>query len=206
VAGRPELTGLRLSQVFRADEHKLVLGLELPALRLAEPNLLRLDAATLLEQAPLWVKVDDRAPARLQPCALAGQPDEHLMLDFGSDGRAVLTLRFGAGRGLLPYAPAALAMAWLSFEGPGEGGPALAGRHNWNEVLRIGLKPPLIGASVLELSATGIAGRPDEAWTARLLDGSGDALRELPVTGFRRLAPRAEVGRVWLPTVGGVTR
>ena len=217
VAGRPELRSLRLSQAFRAGPHGVVLSLELPALRAAEPNLLRLDEATLLRDAPLWGTVDGRPAARLQPCALPSLPDERLMLDFGTAGRTVLTLRYGADRGLVPYAPAALAAAWLSLgvDGATEGTRYIAeprhliydaGRHNWNEVLRIRLEPPLGGASVLELTATGIPGRADERWTARLLDGAGALLHELPVTGFRRLAPRAEVGRVWLPWCGGLTR
>lgn len=210
VAGRPELRGLRLSQAFRAGSQRLVLSLELPALRAAEPNLLRLDEATLIQDAPLWAAVDGRPAARLQPCALPSLPDERLMLDFGMAERAVLTLRYGADRGLVPYAPAALAAAWLSLglDGAAEQTRYVAeprhlvydaGRHNWNEILCIRLEPPLGGASVLELSATGIPGRPDEGWSARLLDGAGGPGRELPVTGFRRLAPRAGVGRVWLP-------
>ena len=76
-----------------------------------------------------------------------------------------------------------------------------AGRHNWDEVLRIRLVPPLGGASYLELRASGIAGRADEAWRARMLNASGGLRWEPPVTGFRRLAPRAEVGPVWLPLI-----
>lgn len=213
VAGRPELRSLRLSQAFRAGSRRLILSLELPALRAAEPNLLRLDEATMIKEPPLWAAVDGRPSARLQPCALPPLPDERLMLDFGTGGRAALTLRYGADRGLVPYTPAAVAAAWLSLGTDGESVNTRtiteprhliydAGRHNWNEVLRIRLRPPLGGASVLELTAAGIPGRPDERWTARLLDGSGALLLELPVTGFRRLAPRAGVGRVWLPWAG----
>ncbi len=212
VAGRPELRHLSLSQPYRAAGRAISLSLELPDLRAAEPNLRRLDEAQLLQQAPLLAQVEGGPPARLQPCGLPGLPAEQLRLDLGEAGRVFLTLRYGPGRGLLPYAPAALSAAWLDLRL--EGRPQQrrltapthlsydAARHNWNEQLLLRLDPPLAGAAALLLTARGIPGRPGETWTAQLLGPDGERLRQLPVTGASRLAARAEGGRVWLPWVG----
>lgn len=212
VAGRPELRHLSLGQAYRAAGRAISLSLELPTLRAGEPNLRRLDGALLLAQAPLLAQVDGGPPARLQPCGLPGLPAEQLRLDLGDAGRVFLTLRYGEGRGLLPYVPAALSAAWLDLRLGGEvlqrhlTRPADltydAARHNWDEVLRLRLDPPLGSAAILELRARGIPGRPDETWTARLLGPDGGLLRQLPVTGASRLGSRAEGGRAWLPWGG----